>query len=66
MPPAPLQPRTEQSYRYRVKRYVLFHHKRHPDTMGATEVEAFLNHLAAARHVAASTQAQALNALVFL
>jgi hypothetical protein len=49
-----------------VKQYVLFHGKRHPDTMGATEIEVFLNHLATARRVAASTQSQALNALVFL
>ena len=49
-----------------MKQYVLSHRKRHPDTLGAAEIEAFLNHLATVRHVAASTQTQALNALVFL
>jgi len=49
-----------------VKRYVLFHDKRHPAEMGRLEVEAFLNHLAAELDVAASTQNQALNAILFL
>jgi integron integrase len=49
-----------------VKRFVLFHGKRHPDEMGAAEVSAFLSHLAVVGRVAASTQNQALSALVFL
>lgn len=49
-----------------VRQFILHHHKRHPDEMGAEEVTAFLSHLAIERNVAASTQAQALNALVFL
>ncbi len=48
------------------RRFILFHKKRHPQEMGATEVQAFLNYLAVDQHVSASTQNQALNALVFL
>ncbi|WP_245968822.1 site-specific integrase [Tibeticola sediminis] len=48
-----------------MKRYVLFHSKRHPAEMGKAEVEAFLTGLAVERHVAASTQTQALSALLF-
>ena len=59
-------PRTEESYRYWIRQYIFFHDKQHPDTLGATDVETFLNHLASHRRVAASTQTQALNALVFL
>ncbi len=58
--------RTEQSYLPWVKRFILFHGKRHPDRMGKREVEAFLTHLAVDRRVAAATQNQALNAIVFL
>ncbi|MBI3839005.1 MAG: integron integrase [Planctomycetia bacterium] len=58
--------RTEQSYVAWVRRFILFHNKRHPTDMGATEVRAFLTHLAVNRRVAASTQNQALNALVFM
>ncbi len=58
--------RTEQSYVYWAKRYILFHGKRHPRDMGKPEVEAFLTHLAANLDVAASTQNQALSALLFL
>jgi integrase len=58
--------RTEQAYLDWAKRYVLFHGKRHPNEMGAAQIVAFLNHLAVERQVAASTQNQALNALVFL
>ncbi|MDP1734455.1 MAG: integron integrase [Sulfuritalea sp.] len=57
---------TETAYRYWARQFVLFHGKRHPKEMGPAEVEAFLNHLATARHVSASTQSQALNAVVFL
>ena len=58
--------RTEQSYVNWIKRYIFFHNVRHPDQMGAAEVEAFLTHLAVNENVAASTQNQALSALLFL
>ena len=54
--------RTEQTYVDWIKRFVLFHHKRHPAEMGAAEVEAFLTHLAVEGKVAASTQNQAITA----
>jgi len=57
---------TEKAYVRWVKRYVLFHDTRHPKTLAARHVRAFLNHLAVEKRVAASTQNQALNALVFL
>lgn len=59
-------PRTADAYVYWVRDYVLFHGKRHPRELGAKDLEAYLNHLAAQRRVSASTQSQALNALVFL
>jgi integron integrase len=58
--------RTEEAYVSWIKRYILFHGKRHPAEMGASEIEAFLTHLAVDRKVAASTQNQALSALLFL
>jgi integron integrase len=58
--------RTEEAYVNWIKRFILFHDKRHPVDMGAKEVEAFLTHLAVEGHVAASTQNQALSALLFL
>ena len=58
--------RTERAYAQWVKRFVLFHGKRHPSEMGAAEVSAFLSHLAVVGRVSASTQNQALAALVFL
>ena len=58
--------RTEDAYWMWSKQFILFHGKRHPDEMGAEEVRAFLSHLAVERGVSASTQAQALNAIVFL
>ncbi|MCP5070283.1 MAG: integron integrase [bacterium] len=58
--------RTEQAYIGWIRRYILYHHIRHPDEMGAAEVVEFLSHLAVDRHVAASTQNQALAALLFL
>ena len=58
--------RTEEAYINWIKRFILFHHKRHPNEMGAAEVEAFLTHLAVKENVAASTQNQALSALWFL
>jgi integron integrase len=58
--------RTEQSYIGWIKRYILYYQKRHPQEMGKAEVEGFLNYLATEKKVAASTQNQALNALLFL
>jgi len=58
--------RTETSYVDWACRYILFHGKRHPEDMGAAEVEAFLTHLAVERQVSASTQNQARSALRFL
>ena len=58
--------RTEEAYVEWVKRFILFHGKMHPSDMGEPEVRSFLTHLAVDRNVAASTQNQALNALVFL
>jgi hypothetical protein len=55
--------RTEESYLAWMRRYVLFHNKRHPKDMGSIEIEAFLSHLAVTETVAASTQNQALCAL---
>src|SRR5882724_6420185 len=58
--------RTEETYLSWVKRFILFHGKRHPRDMGAQEVQQFLSHLAVEGHVAASTQSQALSAILFL
>jgi integron integrase len=58
--------RTEEAYLLWVKKFILFHHKRHPLEMGEQEVSEFLTHLAVDRNVAASTQNQALSALTFL
>jgi integron integrase len=58
--------RTEEAYVAWIKRYIVFHNRRHPWDMGAEEIRAFLTYLAVDRHVAASTQNVALNALVFL
>jgi len=58
--------RTEQQYLFWVRRFILFHNKRHPADMAAAEVEGFLSHLAVDRQVSASTQNQALAALLFL
>jgi integron integrase len=57
---------TERSYLNWIRRFILFHHLRHPRTMGKEQVESFLSHLALEKKVAASTQNQALNALLFL
>ena len=64
--PAIYSLRTEHPYLHWIRQYILFHRKRHPAEMGATEVAAFLSHLATARNVAASTQNQALAAILFL
>ena len=57
---------TEEAYVGWIRKFTLFHGKRHPETMGAPEVEQFLTHLAVVQHVAASTQNQALCAILFL
>ena len=57
---------TEQSYSHWIKRYILFHGKRHPAELGANHVTAFLNQLATVGQVSASTQNQSLAALLFL
>lgn len=58
--------RTEKAYSGWIRRFIIFHDKRHPRTMGAAEVEQFLTHLAVAGQVAAGTQNQALSSLLFL
>ena len=58
--------RTEQAYVDWARRFILFHHKRHPQDMGVIEVEAFLSYLAVERQVSASTQNQAKAALLYL
>lgn len=58
--------RTEQAYVEWIRRYILYHQKRHPQDMGKPEIEQFLTHLAVERNVAASTQNQALSAILFL
>ena len=58
--------RTEETYVDWIRHFILFHGKRHPRQMGTPEIEAFLTHLAVDRKVAASTQNQALSALLFL
>ena len=58
--------RTEQSYCQWVKRFIFFHNKRHPVDMAEAEINAFLSHLAVKDRVSASTQTQALSALIFL
>jgi integrase len=58
--------RTEKAYVHWIKRYILFHHKRHPVEMGEAEIGQFLSALATDLRVSASTQNQALNALLFL
>jgi integron integrase len=58
--------RTERAYLYWIRRFIIANQKRHPCEMGATEVEAFLSSLATRDDVAASTQNQALSALLFL
>ena len=58
--------RTEQAYVDWIRRFILYHKKRHPIEMGEKEVSEFLTHLTVHRNVAPATQGQALNALVFL
>jgi integron integrase len=59
-------PRTETTYLHWIRRFILFHHKRHPADMATPEIEAFLTALAVDQHVSAATQNQALSALLFL
>lgn len=61
-----MSPRTEQQYVGWIRRYIRYHGVRHPATLAEAEVVAYLTHLAAERHVARSTQVQALSALVLL
>ncbi len=57
--------RTEQNYVQWIKRFILFHHKRHPREMAAKEINEYLTYLAVKANVAAATQNQALNAIIF-
>ena len=59
-------PRTEQTYTEWIRDYILYHKKRHPKEMGTPEIGQFLTHLTAERNVSASTQNQALSAILFL
>jgi integron integrase len=59
-------PKTEESYVHWIKRFIFFHDKRHPTEMGEKEIAQFLSSLASELHVSASTQNQALNAVLFL
>lgn len=58
--------KTEKTYVAWIRRFIVFHRQRHPAHMGRPEIEAFLNDLAIRQRVSASTQNQALNALLFL
>jgi integron integrase len=58
--------KTEKSYIYYIRAFILFNNKRHPKDMGAAEIRAYLTHLAVNQNVAASTQNVALSALLFL
>lgn len=58
--------RTEKSYIRWIRKFILFHQKRHPQNMAEPEIKQFLNYLADNQKVAASTQNQALNAILFL
>ncbi|HEY6364462.1 MAG TPA: phage integrase N-terminal SAM-like domain-containing protein, partial [Candidatus Binatia bacterium] len=59
-------PKTEESYVHWIKRFIFFHHKRHPLEMSEKEIAQFLSSLASELHVSAATQNQALNAILFL
>jgi site-specific recombinase XerD len=59
-------PRTGDTYILWTKEYILFHNKRHPKEMGAPEINQFLTHLATEKKISASTQNQALSAILFL
>ena len=57
---------TEKTYIHWIRRFIIFHNKRHPKDMGNLEVEEFLEHLTVHQHCSPSTQSTALNAIVFL
>jgi hypothetical protein len=57
---------TEEAYRHWIRRFILFHRKRHPAEMGADHIRQFLSHLSVTGRVSASTQNQAPCALLFL
>jgi integron integrase len=59
-------PRTEETYLHWVREYILFHQKRHPREMGILEINQFITHLVVERRASASTQTQALSAILFL
>ena len=61
-----LSRRTEKAYRFWIRRYIFFHLKQHPRTLGTQGIAPFVNYLAVDLKVAASTQSQALNAILFL
>ena len=58
--------RTEQAYAGWIKKFILFHNKKHPSEMGANEIRAYINNLATNHHVSSSTQNQALQGILFL
>jgi len=58
--------KTEEAYIGWIKRFILFHNKRHPNEMGKDEIQKFINHLAVEKHVSSSTQNQALQAILYL
>jgi len=66
MPLKHLSYKTEQAYLHTIKRFILFHDKRHPAEVGVPEIRAYLAYLATERNVTASTQNTALSALLFL
>lgn len=61
-----LSRRTEEAHRFWIRRYIHFHNRQHPRAIGPDGIVGFVNHLATVWRVAASTQSQALNALLFL
>ena len=58
--------RTEEAYVHWIRRYIVFHGKKHPSTLGAPDISTFLTWLAVERRVSASTQNQALSSVLFL
>lgn len=58
--------RTEQAYTGWIKKFILFHNKKHPSEMGADEIRVYINNLATNHHVSSSTQNQALQGILFL
>ena len=58
--------KTEETYIGWIKRFILFHNKRHPNEMGKDEIQKFINHLAVEQNVSSSTQNQALQAILYL